>query len=282
MPIDQTQATGTILWRESEWGMNSFLPDWQRTQGDIPVVYSVAATPPITMQLAPIPGNGWLELETVDAGAALTLNGVTLGIPDDWVWALKWGVLADLLSRDAEAKDAERAAYCEQRYRAAVEAAGLYPSVIQLFVNNIRVPVNSVFDMDAYSGNWEDGTSNYPTIGGIMGRNLLALYPSPTGYETVVADMVAPIPIPTSDGDTLQIPPDVIPVLLDYAQHLASFKMGGDEFNVTAQQFKNLIIAAAEYNSRLKSTNFYNMMVSDTVTEQTEEVPRMTVSANNA
>jgi hypothetical protein len=281
MPIDQTQMTGTVLWRESEWGMNSFLPGWQRQQIDTPVVYSVVSTPPITLQLAPIPQNGWLELETVDAGPTLDLTGVVLGLPDDWVWALKWGVLADLLSRDAEAKDAERAAYCEQRYRAAVEVAGLYPSIIQLFVNNNRVPVNSVFDMDAYSASWEDGASNVPTIAGIMGRNLLALYPCPTGSETVIADMVAPIPIPASDSDYLQIPPDVIPVLLDYAQHLASFKMGGDEFNVTAQQFKNLIIAAAEYNSRLKNTNFYNMMLRDTVTEQTEEVLRLEVPASN-
>jgi len=215
----------------------------------------------------------------VDAGPTLNLSGagVILGIPDDWVWALKWGVLADLLSRDAEAKDVERAAYCEQRYRQAAEVSSLYPSVIQLFANGIRVPVNSVFDMDAYSASWEDGTAGVPAIAGIMGRNLLALHPCPTGSETVIADMVAPIPIPASDGDFLQIPTDVIPVLLDYTQHLASFKMGGEEFMVTAQQFKNFIIATAEYNSRLKFTNFYHMMLQDTATEQTEEVLRMTV-----
>lgn len=268
-------GSSRLLWRDSEWGLNAHLRGWLGAPGP-PKVYSVAATPPVSLQLAPPPGtSGTLDLVAVKAGPALTLAPSILGIPDDLAWGVKWGVLADLLSRDGQAKDPARAVYCEQRYREAVELAALYPSIAQTIINGVPVFTGSVFDLDAYSSGWENLAAGVPVAAGLVGRNLLAFAPAPVNGVSVILDLIVDIPVPAADSDYLQVPPDVIAVVLDYAQHLASFKMGGNEFVVTDQQRTNLLYEAAKYNSRLRQTNFYNSTVRNTSGRLQDQVPRL-------
>ena len=241
-----------------------------------PQVYSVAATPPVSLQLGPPPAVvGNLDLVVVQSGPQLSLGPSVLGVPDDLAWGVKWGVLADLLSRDGQAKDPTRALYCEQRYREAVELAALYPTIVQTAVNGVPVFTGSVFDMDAFANGWQNAPAGTPTAAGLVGRNLLALSPAPANGAQVYLDMVVNIPVPVLAGDYLQVPPDVIPAILDYAQHLASFKMGGSEFAVTDQQRTNLLYEAANYNSRLRQANFYNAAVRNLASRQQAQVPRI-------
>ena len=101
------------LWREDEHNISAFDQAWQ-TAG-VPIAYSVAAPPPVTMELMP-PASvaGTFDLLSVDTGATLDPStGVVLGVPDDLTWAIKWGAMSDLLSHGGEARD-PRAAFCEE------------------------------------------------------------------------------------------------------------------------------------------------------------------------
>src|SRR5512135_719505 len=113
--------TNTIpLFRVDELQLDFARPSWSVNQAT-PEMYSTIVSPPLTVQLAPAPiDTGSMDLLTVNSGAVLT-GGVALGIPDDFAWVVKWGALADLLGMDGQARDPDRATYCEMRWRQGVE-----------------------------------------------------------------------------------------------------------------------------------------------------------------
>lgn len=277
----------STLWKSNEWEINSFLPNYVGTgsgepTGDPPQVYSVSVTTPNLMQLAPVPTQlGNLEMCVVQTGPTLNITGagVNVNIPDDFTWAVKFGAMADLLSGDGQAKDLERAAYCEQRYQEGVELAKTFPSLLGLQLNGNPLWVGSVFDLDAYSPGWEISANwpfGGPQIGGMAGRTLLATYPAVTNEaQSLTADLVSNAPYPFNDSSYIQIPSDVIASLLDYTQHLASFKMGGQEFTATIPLKNNLLMEAANYNGRLRQMDFYNDALRGQALLQQAEGPRL-------
>jgi hypothetical protein len=282
VPTGQQITSATVLWRSSEWEMNSFLQGWT-SLSSTPQVFSVFTTPAMSVQLAPPPAvTGSFEILSVETGPTIALGSVgtnLLQVPDDFSWGIRWGALADLLSSDGQARDLARAMYCEQRYQEAVELAKTFPSVLQVLVNGAPVWTSSVWELDAFLPTWESQAAGTTSTVGLAGRNLMALSPPPIAGTTVQVDVVANAPLPANDAAFVQIPSDVLPVLLDYAQHLASFKMGGTDFSETAQAHKNLLTEAANYNGRLRQMNFFNDAMRAPGLVEQAEVPRLSVPA---
>jgi len=63
------------------------------------------------------------------------------------------------------------------------------------------------------------------------------------------------------DADFVQISRDAFDVILDYAQVLASFKMGGTEFSSTKDLEKNFFMFAMETNKRLAAMGLFRDML---------------------
>lgn len=254
----------TVLWRSDEWAMNSFLPDRLQTPADPPRAYSVFNSPPIGMQLAPPPLNsGSLDLLTINSGVTVALNPqnpVILQVPDDLCWAIKWGAMADLLNSDGPCRDYERAKYCEQRYQEGVQVARLLPSTSLGMVNNKQANTGSVFELDAFLPSWQSNTGK-PYFFGMCGRNIACVGSTPNGVYGLSLDMAVNIPMPMGDGSYLQIGQDYISGLLDYAQHVASFKMGGTEFTGTSRLLNSFISSAKVQNDKLASIAFYSIPI---------------------
>lgn len=265
-------STGYVrnLWRANEWEMNSFRTDWMAVTGP-PQVYSLAATRPLTMQIAPGgEGPGVLEILAVGPGPDIADPRTILAIPDDFTWGVKFGALADLLSGDGEAKDVARAQYCAKRYEECVELARSFPSVV-----NARTPASkvvwtgSVFEMDAFAAGWQNAPSAFAL--GMGGRNLAAI----SAQTSVWFDLAANFPVPAADSDWINLPADAMHAVIDYAQHLAAFKMGGDEFFATEQQRASFVQAAAMQNSRLRQLNFYNEAMRAPAAKNLGPIPRI-------
>jgi len=163
----------TVLEREDETALGNYQIGWPQEPAT-PYAYSVAVTPPLQLQLAPPPADtGQLEVISVDTGATLDPTaGVILGIPDDYTWAVKFGAMADLLGSDGQARDSERAAYCEARYMDGVRLARLATSVMRLAVNAVPVEIVSLYELDQYSPDWQDA-SGAPGLAAMAG-----LYPA--------------------------------------------------------------------------------------------------------
>jgi hypothetical protein len=237
------------LWPESISNQMAFAPDNLLTVGS-PVSYSIDSAQPNDITLAPPIGDvGTFETLTISTGAPLDpTSGVVLGIPDDMTVALKWGALADVLGKDSEVRDAERAGFCERRYRLFVEMAKYAPVITSARINGAHTFTDSIANLDSFMNSWQS-TSGTPIYIGVE-PNLIGLGPVPDVIGSIQLDVVRKAPI-GSGTDYVQIGREYIDPILDYAVHLACFKMGGIEFRSSFRQAQNFFDAALDYNRRL-------------------------------
>src|ERR1017187_1730434 len=75
-------------------------------------------------------------------------GGNPLLIPNDWMWVLKFGALADILSKEEEGKDVARAQYCRKRYEEGLELMITMPWLSQALLNGVAVDTQSLARAD--------------------------------------------------------------------------------------------------------------------------------------
>lgn len=221
----------TVLRRSDTWGANHYSTSWT-TAAVTPKAYALSATLPLEIQIIPPAASaGSLSLVQVTRGAAFTSGTDTLiGVPDDWVWVIRWGALADLLGQDGLAFDPIRAAYCEARWNQGLAAARMASVVLGAYVDGAPVQISALSSTDAYSPYWQ-AVPGIPRGVLTMGHTLVATVP-PAGAKaaggdwTIALDVVENTPVPANGGDPLGIGPELFDPILDYAQHLALFKDG--------------------------------------------------------
>ncbi len=242
------------LHREDEFSLTAYDRNWTVNPAT-PYGYSVMATQPVQIQLGPVPiVGGTLDLVTVEAGATLdpAVSATTLELLDDLTPFVKWGALADLLGKDGVARDPERAQFCEKRYQQGVQLTRLLACVLTAQINDVPVQPTTFYDMDAGNLNWQN-KSDDPVDVALGGLNLAALRPVPDGIYSVTMDVVRKAPIPANDGAFVQLGREQLDAVLDYAEHLAMFKVGGAEFTATIRQADNFMLQAITYNQRLSA-----------------------------
>lgn len=278
--VDQS-GMSSALWRDDQYAMQAFSYSGWSTPADPPSVYGISTLPPVSIQVFPPPANpGQLDLLVVPTGvqinttpAAMLTTPVTLNLPDALAWAVVFGAMSDLLSNDSPARDPARAVYCEQRFQDGAGLAKTNPSLLLAQVNGVPVFSGSVWELDAFMPSWQSSPGT-PAFVGMAGRNLLAAGTLPDGVYSVTVDVVSNIPVPAADSDYLQVDRGNLDPVLDYAQHLASFKLGGAEFAASEGLYKSFLAAAGLENSRLKQQAFYQTAMLGTAIRQSAEVVR--------
>ena len=272
----------STLWRDDQLAMQAFRFGGNLTPVDPPVVWGRFTIPPVGLEVYPPPANpGQIETLVVEQGpqigpspSAIVADPTVLHIPEDFVWGMVFGALSDLCSADGPMRDLDRAQYAESRYQESVELYKLNPTLIDSLINGQQVWTGSVFEMDSFLASWQ-AQPGEPRFCGMAGRNLVAFGPTPSSTYSVTMDVVGNIPLPTADGDFLQVDRGAINPLLDYAQHLASWKMAGTEFHNTDKLRQNFYVQAALENSRITQSNFYRTALQLPAFRQQQEVPRM-------
>ena len=102
------------------------LATWPTGTAAKPQVYTDADTPTLTVHVAPIPTNtGHFQITYVPMAPVLdgTGGGSLFLVPEEFVPAIKYGIMADMLGKSGRAHDPHRAAYCEARFQEGVRAA---------------------------------------------------------------------------------------------------------------------------------------------------------------
>ena len=275
--IDTTSKISTPMSPGDEFGFNAFSVGWQQQPGT-PSEYSIAVTPPLSLQLKPPP----LATGSVDAIytattqlSALPADSPISLLPSDFGWAIKWGALADLLNIESEAKDAARAAYCEQRYQQGVEACRMAATVMQVYYNGVQIPLKAIEDLDRWENGWQNAKKGPPQAVGVAGLNMFALQPTPDVAYTLSIDAVCSATIPVADTDYLQIGPEELEAIYGYAQHIAAFKMGGEEFTATLPLLEAFIKAATLQNDRLATASSFARFLVDRESRAEAMMPRV-------
>lgn len=232
------------LWRQDAWTFDHSDLIWPADPG-IPLAYSEAELAPLTLQLYPPPVSaGTLEAVTVDSLLVDATNAnAVFNIPDEWIHAVKYGALEEILSGGNQAVDPVRAQYAAQRYQQAVAFAKDARSVIRLTCNGIPLAIDSMAAIDAGFPYWRNQTGS-PQMAGIM-YDLAALNPGiPDQNYSIAADLAIPAPLPALN-DYIQIGQENLQDITDYCMNYLNFKCGGNELKFTMGNLDNFQRALA-------------------------------------
>jgi hypothetical protein len=280
LPLGGSPST---LYREDGLAFEYFENDFTTAGQGTPFAWDVLAGPPLALTFDASPAlPNTLDMLTMISGGLITPPTASpLLIPDDWFWVLKWGMMSDLLRKESEATDLERADYCEMRFREGVQLMMELPWLLQARIDNQPVDTPSVTELDqsADGYEWQSNPNAWPAIvrGGI---DLFAICPTipttiPATNIAVTLSLVGNQPVPAADGDFIQVSRDVFDSILDYAEHLAQFKMGGFEFaESTRTLYKSFIATASQTNSRLRESGIFQTTLRPPNSRQEAADPR--------
>lgn len=223
----------------------------------IPAAFTLAAAPQQVLRLVPPPqdNSGTVELLAVVAGGSLDTTasnntGTLLNIPDDYVWAVKYGALADLYNSYG-GLDSARAEECEQIYKLGVLLAMSMPVVLAAKINGVRTGISSLAYADMRMNGWEGGDVGTPNTVSIAGPELIALTKVPDSSTTQIElDYVRTANVPEADDDFVDIGKEHLDVILGMAHHILTLKVGGSEHEATAPLSQQFIEQAQNYTYR--------------------------------
>jgi hypothetical protein len=254
---DSGNGSPVTLTREDTLAFDRFEPDHLQTSA-LPQAWSVITGPPLAMDVDLGPSvTGGYDVISLQSGVPFAPPATTaLAVPDDWSWLAKWGAMADLLGAESERTDRQRAAYCLERYVTGLEIMKQSNWLVSGLINGLPVDTVSVREMDGISPEWQNDANAWATLVQ-AGMDLLAVAPTPTTTAGVSLILVGNAPIPAADGDFVQVSRDVFDVILDYAQVLAAFKMGGEDFMQTKSLEQNFYRLAMEQNKRLSKMGLF-------------------------
>jgi hypothetical protein len=268
-----TGVTNTLVKGDSNSFMR-FSPGYRQSSGT-PGRFDVIGSPPLALAID-IPPNepNSIELLVMNAGATISATNAPLQIPDDWMPVLKWGVLFELLSKEAESTDHQRASYAKKRYEEGLRAISSQPWLLNGFLNNQAADIVPVIGKDRNSYNWQSNPSAWPSIV-VGGVDLVAPCPIPTTDPVAISlTVVANAPIPVDDGDSVQVSRDALDAILDYAQHLAAWKQGGDEAEEAEPLYQEFVAYAMRTNARLRLSGIFATDLRPNTSRQDLDDPR--------
>ncbi len=263
--LPATQYSNKILRQSDRWTERAFKFGYTQMAPQPPSVWMQNTEPPpsFDVDIAPPVAGQW-DMLTVNSGPAWSdTAGSLLNIPDDWTWVFKWGALYDLLSRESNSKDEPRASYCKARYEEGLALLTGAPAILDLMLNNIPMSVDAVTNGDAFNPLWQTAPAGPPKSAYAAG-NILGFGPKPDGGTyTATASVCQNAPVPTTGADFIQVARDDFDTVIDYAQHLAMFKSGGQEFSATTTLYQKMQRKAAQYNGKLVEMGFFEMPQQD-------------------
>lgn len=246
------------------WEKDLFQANWTIGPQQPPTTFLQSVEPPLRIEVDYIPPcAGDYEIVSVQSGTPSTgLSVIPLSLPPDWVWVAKWGTLAELLGKGATAQDPLRAAYAAKRYQEGLELMKGSPAVLDVRLNGLPINLDSVQNGDRFNAQWEGAPAGPAEGVYAMGMNLLAVSPPPpASAQSIVANVVVNAPLPYALGDFIQLGRDDYAAVLGYAQHLAMFKIGGEEFTSTIPFFQRFLGQAALYNKRLSRMGAFQSQI---------------------
>lgn len=261
------------LFPDDRWSLTSYE---RPATLSVPSAYFRSTEPPLSFRPdvdPPVSGN-W-DILTVNSGPALNnVSSVILQIPDDWCWVVKWGAMADLLSRDSQARDTLRAQYCESRYAQGVEVLKRAPALLGAKIGSSILDIDAVQNQDDYNPTWQAATATQPNLLLTTGLNVVAMSPKPNAVYNITSIVLRNTPLPTNPvSDYFQFGESDYDAILDYAEHLALFKCGGAEFAQSMPLFKNFLDHCALYNRKLNVTGAYTDVLLKTSQIQDQQNP---------
>ena len=246
-------------------------PVYQQPSGT-PTIFSMSSEPPLAWNVNIPPSQpGTYEAVTLQTGTAFAPPSATLlNIPDDFSWALIYGALGDILGSEPESTDPQRAAYCMKRYQDGLQLLQKIPWLMLAKVNGIAVNNDSIFSTDRYMPNWDTSPTTFGPVVVTGGVDFLA---APVGSGIGIT-CLGNAPIPVIGTDYVQVSRSDWDIVLDLAQSLACFKMGGADWQQALEFEARAIGACSAENTRLRSFGAFSDILVDRGQQQERDQNR--------
>lgn len=261
-----------VLYRDDIVAMEFYEAPLYQIPPGTPNIFGLSSQPPLAwvVDIPPSqPGN--YEAVVLESGTAFNPPTSTLlGIPDDFVWVAIWGALADLLGRESEATDRQRAAWCAKRYLDGIKLLLKTPWIELGKVQGAAVSIDSIYAADRYMPNWDSSPQTFGPCIVAGGIDFLAA-PVNSGIGVTC---LGNAPIPVLDNDTVQVSRDNWDSVLDLAQSFAIFKQGGQEFQEGLQLEARAIEAFAAENVRIRNLGVFSDILMDRGQAQERDMER--------
>ena len=193
-----------------------------------------------------------------------------IGIPDDFVWVLEWGCLADLLGQESEATDRERSAYCLKRYQDGLQLMLKSPWIELGKVNGVAVSLDSIVATDRYSPEFDSNPTGFGPVIVVGGMDFIG---APVG-QGIGVTVLGNAPILDSTNTYVQVSRSDWDAVLDLAQARSLFKCGGAEFKAALEIEKRALLACAAENTRLKSLGAFSDVIDQRGNQQERDMNR--------
>ena len=178
------------------------------------------------------------------------LTPTVIWIPTDAAWILKYRAIDDLVCSDGIGKAPEISEYARQRWQQGVEILSGYGSVLWAELNGRRLTISSQFQLDAQRPMWENETGQPRSIQQLS-WNLISVYPTPDQPYLLAMDTIVAAPIPAEDTDYIDVGPQYVQAIYDYAQHIATMKLQGGDFQATISLYQDCVKAALEHQASI-------------------------------
>lgn len=243
----------TILQRVDEQEL-SYFQNESNTEENIPEFFSTLYDSPNTINLYPIPNvSGTLKILSIngrDTTIDLDLN-TPINLPNNLVPYLKFGIEADIFSKDGLLNDPARSAYCEKRWQEGITIGKNYTSILIAKANGIIIDTDSLNKLDNYIT--PTITSDPPMILGLAGFNIFEVDTIPNADINSINLIVnKDATIPVLDGDFIDVEKSYIEIIGNYCIHLAQMKCGAADLANTNNYMEEFIKLALQHNIRLQ------------------------------
>lgn len=144
--------------------------------------------------------------------------------------------------------------------------------VMRVTFNELPLDVTSLFSLDNGRPGWQMDSST-PESWFPVGLTQIGLHPADSaGANSLMVEGLIKAPVLTLDTDYLDLGEWQVQALLDYAQHVACFKQGGDEFKMTQPLLQSFVKAAGIQNSKFQQSALYRRFMGIDMDEQQRPV----------
>lgn len=221
----------------------------------VPKQWSIASEPPLSFDVDTSPNTeGQYDVMVLQSGTTFGPSPTALAIPNDWTWVAMYGALADLLSEEPESTDRQRAAYCAKRYQDGLEMMRKSNWFNQALINGAVADTPSLEKKDCWNIGWQEDIGSIPCVvtDGIDQFNVVPSLPC-----SVLLTVVQNAPFLDSTGTFVQVTRDDWDQVLNYVQHIASFKLGGAEFQATLPLLDEFLQYCVRKNKRQSTYGLY-------------------------
>jgi hypothetical protein len=270
----QTFNSGVVISymkRSDTQAFHYFNSDYLQDVGT-PIQWSVASEPPLSFDVDVAPNTpGQYDVLVLQSGPQFGTNPSLLGMPDDWSFIPMYGALADLLSEETESTDRQRAEYCAKRYQDGLDMMRKSNWFVQALIGGAVADTPSLEKKDRWSIGWQENTGAIPAV---VTDGIDAFNVSPPGSNSVLLTVVQNAPFLDPTNAFVQVARDDWDQVLNYIQHIASFKMGGAEFFATLGLLDEFFEYCQRKNKRTTTYGLYVDVLNTAGQKQDKEQPR--------